>query len=1151
MGKDAPSTCESVGEMQKMAERTKDSMMPTIDEECSSEATDQVKDMQLSDSDKEFDSVSVKTYVTREEMLDQVCGHNTTSRKTRLDKCSISTSDSGIENELDNDSNKSLPSPPPTLSYISYQAAKDMHSNTDEMESPTFHECSNNLNSSQVSRISPAGASSQPTDNSTLLSKFYNAMIKQNSTSDKNDCDVNNGWPVEASLMLHSAASSKTEENGITHNVINANQLQACSGNGTITTVAVGSYVTSHCDDQLVLHSGDKNTPAIPVQGSNVGCYIPSSSNENMHSSQSQLDSSSVGVTTTVENGSYIDHYTASNTNNQSSHPTNGTAPPVKAVSHVDHEAPLSISQSLYPTISPDTVATVQINSHHVSSKSPSHFICKDTSLTGNYVGHCAATYQLSEHHTFTETAATAKNSYDSSAEPVYKDAGSTGYVDYHHAIQPPASPVHTEIITTPKSCVDSHTASNTDQPSSQLISKTTGSYADHFTQYPTTDTTTSLYNGTRVDHRVAISTGQPSLQPTYKGTGSYVDCYAQHFTTDVTASAKGGSFADHPNTLNINETLLHPISVDVAPTVKANQPSSYSTCGGSVSTGSYIDRYTATYLPSALYAPADTVVPTKDENGANDLSLLPNYKDVSSTGYIDHHAVFDQPPSCITCSKTVTTTTTAHIHHQTTSSTNRPSLHPTYKHTGSYVDRYAQRLTTGAIPSVEDGTHADTQAILSNNQPSSRATSTAIAAPDSDHISLHFNPQSTYKVTGSYIDRYAASNTYQTTTHYTATDSSIASPTTKVRTCDDPHAKYKSSQHPISTANDASVKDRNCAVQHASPLCPIYKDTITTGNYIDCYSALDINHASPHFSGNNASTKTVCMQPLLHDTVLTGSNFSAMKVSLPQPTSYSADTLTTGSYIDHNAVSSTKQPAIPMTTKRSTATYASNQQILDSLSIISLQPTMDESRSNMSSAIGASDQLSGNPTDDSTSALGSYVDCYMASDNDNLFGNPKSSKKYTDKFSSQKDQVSGNPSYMHEDDSCPTQTTGVYLPYTTAIANNITEISGPVPSTTKQVKQKPTDLSSNNAISYGLDGDKSIFGSSTGDDYDASHFGEYVAHDNLEKMIHSSHIKDKDKDITSGQTPKPNSVNGQSTANEGYIDCKYASQQDSVTEQT
>ena len=71
------------------------------------------------------------------------------------------------------------------------------------MESLTSQEGSNNFNSSLVPCISPSGASSQPPDNSTLLSKFYNAMIKQCSRSDENGCDAENVWPVEASLMLH------------------------------------------------------------------------------------------------------------------------------------------------------------------------------------------------------------------------------------------------------------------------------------------------------------------------------------------------------------------------------------------------------------------------------------------------------------------------------------------------------------------------------------------------------------------------------------------------------------------------------------------------------------------------------------------------------------------------------------------------------------------------------------------------------------------------------------------------------------------------------------------------------------------------------------------------------------------------------------
>ena len=950
IGKDAPSTCESLGEIQKVTEWIRDAQMPAIDEEYNSESTEQIKDMQISDNDEECDSIGTGPYVTNEEMLDHVCGHNITGKKTRVDKFSVSTADSGIENEFDNDSNKSLP--PQTGLYISHQAIEDMNNITNdqgEIELSVPQEGSNSVSNSQVMCNSPNSTSSQPLDNSTLLSKFYNALIKQK--SNESNYDLKNNEPAVASLTLHSTstASSANEGNNNNHNVVlTTNQLLSSSANiGITTTAAVGSYVTDHCNAlstvQLLSYPTNNNTPTTAVDGNNVGCYVASSDTEN--NSHPLLYSSCTGATTTVKDGSYVDHYAGSN-----------TTQPISLLTHTGTNP-----------------------SSHLS----------------------------------------------------YKVIGSTGYSDHYAATD----------ISQASLC-----------PSCAKTVATAKAYADHHTP---------------------SSNNYPSSQPTYKETGSYIDRYAASnishplsypTSTDTVALAKDGSYVDRYATLDINHPPSHPTNT-VAPektdgfhaSSNINQPLSHPTYKGSVSTGSYIDHYTVSnaYQPSAHPTFTDNVAPAKDQNCVHTHAVsCPIYKDTVSTGsYIDYYAA---------------------------SNINQPSPQPT---------------STGPVAPAK--VHASS----TTNQPSSYSTYKEIVS------------------TGSYVDRYAAPNTYQ------------------------PSLQHASSDMVALRKEDGCYVDSH-AVLKANQRFPTYKNTVSTGSYVDRYA--DEQLLSCHKYTDTATTGEGSDNPFVSNTkpkLLCSLNSAALPTTMDssyvgQSTALSANGNTTteaeGIYIDRYIASNDGTVSLQSTNSGTSLTAAK-----------------DHGDHCVTSDAG---QLFRHSIDDSTSAIGSYVDCYMASNDDNTLAKPKTLERSSNQHSSKKKMVSGNSSFIDEDNLCLSPITGVYVPYATAMASDITKNTSaystndktPAPSTTNQTKRKPADLflPSNNGSLYGLlNEDKYTFGSSPGEDCDTPNVGEYIAHDDLESLgILNNYTGGKN--FVSRPEITPYSTSSQSRANNGYVDYKIAIQQ-------
>ena len=907
IGKDAPSTCESVGEIQKVAEWIKDAQMPTINEECTAESTNQINDIQISDNNDECDSIITVPYVTNEEMLDHVCGHHVTGKKTRMDKFSVSTADSGIENELDNDSNKSLP--PQTGSYISHQAVDDMHdirNDQDKIEVSILQGDSNSSSNSEVMcDDSPNSTSSPQLDNSNLLSKFYDALIKQNPVS--NEDDVGNEEPAVASLTLHSANTVHSANNSGHSVVLTVNQLPSSSANVGITTTAkVGSYVTGGCNGSntvmLLLHPASINAPATAVNGSNIGCCIMPPGTEN--NSQPSLQYSCTGTATTVQDGNYIDHYAGSNINQPMPHPTHKDAAP--------------------------------------------------------------------------------------SSHPNYKVMVSTGYIDQYTATD----------ICQPSLCPT--VASSNNQPSSHPHYKKTGSYIDRY---------------------AAMNTSQPLSNPTVALAKN------QHVASDTVAPEKANNFHASSNT---------------------DQPLSYSTYKGTISTGSYIDRYAAstTYHPSAHPTFTDTVMPTKDQScvhshaasNINQLSCPINKSTISTGSYIDYY-----------------------------SASNVNQLSP-------------QPASTGSVALAKP------HALSNTDQPSSYSTY-------KDTVS-----------TGSYVDHYATPTVYQ------------------------PSIQHTSDTVVLGTEDGRDVNTH--AVLKANPSYPTCKNMASTGSYIDRYAAsnTELSLSLPKCT-DTATTKERCDNPVSSDNqqLLCSSSSSALPTTqsiVLSANSYTA-TEAEGVYIDRYIASS-----------------------IGNSHLVSLQSSNSEEHGDPCVTSNA-DHPFGHSTDDSTSEIGCYVDCYLASNNDNTSANPKSFDKSSDKLLSKKEMASCNSSFIDEDGLCPSPTTGVYVPYTTAMADVVTKDTSaysasnntPALLKTNQEKRKPADLflpSNNNRFSYGLlNEDKSTFGSSTGDDCDTPNVGEYIAHDDLESLgvLNNYTSKLGGKNFLSRPAMIPNSASSHSTANNEHID--------------
>ena len=811
IGKDAPSTCESLGEIQKVVEWIKDAQMPTINEECTIQSTNQINDMQISDNDEECDSIITAPYVTNEEMLNHVCGHNTTVKKTRVDKFSVSTADSGIENELDNDSNKSLP--PQTGSYISHQAVGDMHDITNDQELSILQGDSNSLSNSEVlCDDSPNSSSSQPLDNSNILSKFYNALIKQNFVSNEDD-SVEIEEPAIAPFTLHSANTASSTNEGNNHNrspVLTASQLPSSPANiGMTTTATVGSYVTGDINGSNIVVP--PLSLATAVDGSNIGCCITSPGTEN--NSYPLLQYSFTGATTTVEeDGSYVDHYAGSNINQPMPHPTQANTAPsshpsykvMGSTGYIDHYA-ATHNHNSQASFCPTVAAAQTYADHRAPSSNDQPSSHPSYKKTGSYIDRYAAlhTSQPLSDPTTNGTVALAKdgsyvdrhaavapektNDFHTSSNtnqpflhPTYKGTVSTGsYIDRYAAssvYQVSAQPTLTGTVapTKDQSWAHNHAASNINQLSCPIYKDTisTGSYIDHYSVSNINQSSprpTSTSSVALVKPHVLSKTEQASSYSTYKdtvSTGSYVDRYAtpsvyqlsvQHTSSDTVVLVAGDGH-----------------DIDTHTVLKANQP--YSTCKNMISAGSYIDHYTASnteLLPS-----------------------LPKCTDTTTTGERSDNPYVSNANQQMLCSSNSATLPTTMNGQSVVLSTNSDV---TTEADGVYIDRY--------IASSIDNSH-----LVSLQSSISEENGDPCVMSNTDHPFVHSADDSTSEI-GCYVDCYLASDN----------DNPLGNPKSFDRSSD-----KLSSKKEMASCNSSFIDDED-------NLCP----SPTTGVYVPYTTAI------------------------------------------------------------------------------------------------------------------------------------------------------------------------------------------------------------------------------------------------------------------------------------------------------------------------
>lgn len=373
--------------------------------------------------DEESESVATDLLVTSEEMLDLVCGYDT-GKNTRMDKFSVSTSDSGIDDtmctEADNDSSKKHPS---ISSYITHQEAENMCATTspDEIELPVSQACySSTLDS-------PNSVSSQSTDHSTLLSKFYRSLVMQTSITNESDCDSESNEPM--------ATFASPVIEGNTTNQPLSSPNNTC-GRRSI-TAEEGVYVDHNSTVNTSSHSVNSNASPTAEFGSYVD-YCATSSN----GGNTKLHSADICATATEENGIYVDHFAATKTLTCPSYAST-VATTAQDGNYVDRYVASNSSHPLSHPTHNDTGNSTNSSVSSNASQPLSHPTFHDTTATGSYID-CYA----------------ASNTNQPLPQLTCKDATTTTAEDGIY--------------------IDHYAASNTNQP---LVHSTIpiGSYVDHY----------------------------------------------------------------------------------------------------------------------------------------------------------------------------------------------------------------------------------------------------------------------------------------------------------------------------------------------------------------------------------------------------------------------------------------------------------------------------------------------------------------------------------------------------------------------------------------------------------------------------------------------------------------------------------------------
>ena len=471
--------------------------------------------------DEESDSINIDLIeISEQQMLEHVFGFGTV-KKTRTDKFSVSTADSGIDTELDNDVSKSLQ--PQTGLYISHQAAENMHSDaTDpgETKQLSSQEGSSNLNDSQTACKPPNSSLSQSDDNnSTLLSKFYNGLVKQNS----NDVE-----PVVSSANGLCPSSIKE----------GSNNNQTVPSNNKITNQS-SSYATAVEEgaNKPLFHSVNNNDSTTSIS------YIMPSSSEN--DSQPLLHSTSTGITTTAKYGSYIDHYAASNTDQPSLHPTHSdTVTPAKDGSYVDHCAAPNTDELLsHPTHNNVALTGSYIDRYALSDAKHTSPYAKpvvDEDHVNNY------TAPNIDHPTSQPTCDGTVSNGSYIGCYTASDASSGYHVDHNGKSNNnhPTYPTHNDAVSIGSYIHNSATGAT------QPLKIKTAKHENH------------------TEHNATSNTAHPILKPAYNdtiSTGCYIDCHGSSNATQLSlpcnkiATAKDGSYIDRHATSHTSQPLSHP----------------------------------------------------------------------------------------------------------------------------------------------------------------------------------------------------------------------------------------------------------------------------------------------------------------------------------------------------------------------------------------------------------------------------------------------------------------------------------------------------------------------------------------------------------------------------------------------------------------
>ena len=508
------------------------------------------------------------------------------------------------------------------------------------------------------------------------------------------------------------------------------------------------------------------------------------------------------------------------------------------------------------------------------------------------------------------------------------------------------------------------------------------------------------------------------------------------------------------------------------------------------VLTGSYIDRYAlANAKHPSPYSTATTVVDASHVHhcaapNTDNPSSHPTHNNVVLTGsYIDRYALTNakHPSPYSTATKTVVDA--SHVDHCATPNIDHPTSQPTYSDTistGCYIDYYTASDINQSVPHTKSA--ATPEGHVDHNAPSNAKHPTLLSSP------MHVDTVST----GSYIDRYSASIATQPLSCYdtaTAKDGN-----------NDGQCGAFSSNHPVSF--------------------PTYTDTLSTGSYVDRYTASNGNHESIHSCNGTTLPTAVGKSYTAHSNAL--SNTSALT---KHPVCI--DTSAEGIYIGHSTLLSDDRP------QSGASTTVIKRDHIDHCITSNIDQPLPNSV-------------------DGTSATGIYVDYNMASNN--------SSKLTKAKAADSKHKSSCNSSCTIERDSCPSPITGVYLPYSTAMKGNATTNSANAnstvskASTANQAKRKPGGLylPTGNTFSYSLLNESTptpTFGSLSANDCETPNVGEYIAHDNLETLGMTNHYKPTTNSNHPVSFPVASySTRSHSTANSGYFDYKTATHQGSAS---